>query len=121
MSASDRSNVSRRAILKGGVLATMGLTVGGTIFAAGKELPLITKAIPSTKEKLPVIGIGTTAFAVSHPAALSARHDVLKLLPELGGAVVDTPQAYGTSESVSGAAVAELGNRGKLFLATKTP
>ena len=77
MSASDRSNMSRRAILKGGVLATMGLTVGGTVFAADKELPLITKAIPSTKEKLPVIGIGTNAFGVSDPAELAARHDVL--------------------------------------------
>ena len=35
MSASDRSNVSRRALLKGGVLATMGLTVGGTVFTSG--------------------------------------------------------------------------------------
>ena len=121
MSASDRSNMSRRAVLKSGVLATMGLTVGGTVFAADKSLPLITKAIPSTKEKLPVIGIGTNAFGVTDPAELAARHDVLKKLPELGGSVVDTAQAYGTSESVIGAAVTELGNRGKLFIATKTP
>ena len=51
MSASDRSNVSRRAILKGGVLATMGLTVGGTVFAADKNLPLITKAIRQAAPK----------------------------------------------------------------------
>lgn len=121
MSVSDRMNLSRRAVLKGGVLATMGLTVSGGAFAADKALPLITKPIPSTKEPLPVIGIGTNAFGVSDPAELAARHDVLKRLPQLGGAVVDTAQAYGTSESVIGAAVAELGNRDKLFLATKTP
>lgn len=121
MSAWDGSNFSRRAVLKGGVLATMGLTVGGTAFAADKSLPLITKAIPSTKEKLPVIGIGTNAFGVSEAPELAARHDVLKRLPELGGSVVDTAQAYGTSESVIGSAVAQIGNRGKLFLATKTP
>jgi aryl-alcohol dehydrogenase-like predicted oxidoreductase len=121
MSASDGSNFSRRAVLKGGVLATMGLTVGGAVLAADKSLPLITKAIPSTREKLPVIGIGTNAFGVSEAAELAARHDVLKRLPELGGSVVDTAQAYGTSETVIGSAVAEIGNRSKLFLATKTP
>jgi aryl-alcohol dehydrogenase-like predicted oxidoreductase len=121
MSAFDRSDFSRRSVLKGGVLATVGLTVGGSVFAADRNLPLITKAIPSTKEKLPVIGIGTNAFGVSDPAELAARRDVLKRLPELGGTVVDTAQAYGTSEVVIGNAVAEIGNRSKLFLATKTP
>ncbi len=122
MSASDGSNFSRRAVLKGGVLATVGFTVGSnSVFAADQSLPLITKAIPSTKEKLPVIGIGTNAFGVSDPAELAARHDVLKHLPELGGAVVDTAQAYGTSEAVIGSALSEIGNRAKIFLATKTP
>jgi aryl-alcohol dehydrogenase-like predicted oxidoreductase len=121
MSAFDRSDFSRRSVLKGGVLATVGLTVGGSVFAADKNLPLITKAIPSTKEKLPVIGIGTNAYGVSDAAELAARRDVLKRLPELGGTVVDTAQAYGTSEVVIGNAVAEIGNRSKLFLATKTP
>jgi aryl-alcohol dehydrogenase-like predicted oxidoreductase len=121
MTAFDGSSFSRRAVLTGGVLATVGLTVGGSSFAAGKDLPLITKAIPSTKEKLPVIGIGTNAFGVSDPAELAARREVLKRLPELGGSVVDTAQAYGTSEAVIGSAVAEIGNRSKLFLATKTP
>src|SRR4051794_22864281 len=98
MSASDRSNYSRRVVLKSGVLATLGLGIGGRLFAADKPLPLITKAIPSTKEKLPVVGIGTNAFGVSDTAELAARADVLKTLPELGGSVVDTAQAYGTSE-----------------------
>ena len=119
--SSDRSNFSRRAVLKGGVMATVGLTIGRSAFAADKSLPLITKAIPSTKEKLPVIGIGTNAFGVSDAAEIAARHDVLKRLPELGGTVVDTAQAYGTSEVVIGNAVSEIGNRSKLFLATKTP
>src|SRR5262245_11284188 len=120
MSEADRYRFSRRAVLKTGVLATVGLTVGGgAAFAADKSLPLITKAIPSTKEKLPVIGIGTNAFGVTDPAELSARHDVIKQLPMLGGSVIDTAQAYGTSEVVIGNAIADLGNRSKLFLATK--
>jgi aryl-alcohol dehydrogenase-like predicted oxidoreductase len=123
MSASDRSIFSRRLVLKSGVLATVGLTVGRSALAADsdKSLPLITKAIPSTKEKLPVIGIGTNAFGVSSAEEIAARREVLKRLPELGGAVVDTAQAYGESESVIGAQLAELGLRSKIFLATKTP
>ncbi len=122
MSASDRSNLSRRAILQSGVLATVGLAVGHAALSADeKSLPLITKAIPSTKEKLPVIGVGTNAFGVSSPEEIAARHDVLKRLPELGGAVVDTAQAYGESEGVIGSQIAELGIRSKIFLATKTP
>jgi aryl-alcohol dehydrogenase-like predicted oxidoreductase len=122
MSASDRSNISRRLVLQSGVLATVGFAVSRTALGADeKSLPLITKAIPSTKEKLPVIGIGTNAFGVSAPEEIAARRDVLKRLPELGGSVVDTAQAYGESESVIGAQLAELGNRSKIFLATKTP
>ncbi len=123
MSASDRSNYSRRLVLKSGVFATVGLTVGRSALSADadKSLLLITKAIPSTKEKLPVIGVGTNAFGVSSAEEIAARRDVLKRLPELGGAVVDTAQVYGESEAVIGAQLAELGIRSKIFLATKTP
>ena len=123
MSASDGSNFSRRSLIKSGVYATVGLAVAraGVAAAADKSLPQITKAIPSTKEKVPVIGVGTNAFGVSAPDEVAARREVLAKLPELGGAIVDTAQAYGTSELVIGEQVAAIGNRSKLFLATKTP
>jgi aryl-alcohol dehydrogenase-like predicted oxidoreductase len=123
MSASDGSKYSRRSLIKSGVYATVGLAVarGAVTTAADKSLPQITKLIPSTKEKLPVIGVGTNAFGVSAPEDVAARREVLAKLPELGGAIVDTAQAYGTSEAVIGEQVASIGNRSKLFLATKTP
>lgn len=122
MSASDGSNFSRRSLIKSGVYATVGFAVARSgIAAAADSLPLITKTVPSTKEKLPVIGIGTNNFGVSAPDELASRRDVLAKLPELGGAIVDTAQAYGTSEAVIGEAVASIGNRSKLFIATKTP
>src|SRR4051812_46452779 len=113
MSASDGSNYSRRALIKSGVYATVGLAVAraGVAAAADKSLPLITKAIPSTSEKVPVIGVGTNAFGVNAPDEVAARREVLAKLPELGGAIVDTAQAYGTSEAVIGELVASLGNR----------
>jgi aryl-alcohol dehydrogenase-like predicted oxidoreductase len=123
MSASEGSNFSRRALIKSGVYATVGFAVAraGLAQAADQSLPLITKTVPSTKEKLPVIGIGTNNFGVSAPEELAARRDVIRMLPELGGAIIDTAQAYGTSEAVIGDAVAAIGNRSKLFIATKTP
>ena len=123
MSASEVSNFSRRSLIKSGVYATVGFAVAraGLATAADKSLPLITKTVPSTKEKLPVIGIGTNNFGVSAADELAARRDVIKMLPELGGAIIDTAQAYGTSEQVIGDAVAAIGNRSKLFIATKTP
>jgi aryl-alcohol dehydrogenase-like predicted oxidoreductase len=123
MSASEGSIFSRRALIKSGVYATVGFAAAsaGLVHGADKSLPLITKTVPSTQEKLPVIGIGTNNFGVSAPEELAARRDVLRMLPELGGSIVDTAQAYGRSEQVIGDAVAALGNRSKLFIATKTP
>jgi aryl-alcohol dehydrogenase-like predicted oxidoreductase len=123
MSASDGSAFSRRSLIKSGVYATVGFAVAraGIAAAADPNLPLITKTVPSTKEKLPVIGIGTNNFGVSAPEELAARRDVIRRLPELGGAIIDTAQAYGLSEAVIGDAMAAAGNRSKIFIATKTP
>jgi aryl-alcohol dehydrogenase-like predicted oxidoreductase len=84
-------------------------------------LPLITKAIPSTGEKLPVIGLGTNAYGVGTEEEIAARREVLKNMSALGGKVIDTARAYGESEAVIGRLLGELGNRERYFLATKTP
>jgi aryl-alcohol dehydrogenase-like predicted oxidoreductase len=115
---------SRRSIMKSGLGAGIGMTLGwqtGLAAQGEKALPLITKPIPSTGEKLPVVGIGTNAYSVTAPDELAARREVLQNLPELGGKVVDTARVYGQSEEVIGQIVAGLGNRDKLFIATKTP
>ena len=77
--------------------------------------------IPSSGEKLPVVGVGTNAYGVSAPEDIAARREVLKALSEVHGSVVDTARVYGESETVIGQLLADLGNRGKLFIATKTP
>lgn len=82
---------------------------------------VITKAIPSSGEELPAIGIGTARrFNVGDSEAERAPlREVLRLLPELGGTVVDTAPSYGAAETVIGDLMAELGNRDRIFLATK--
>ena len=69
-------------------------------------------------ERLPLIGLGTwQTFDVGADQSARARlREVLKLLRT---GVVDSSPMYGSSESVAGDLIAELGLRDKLFVATK--
>lgn len=101
--------------------------MSGTVAAAAAEaaakgnLAVITKAIPSTGELLPVVGLGTNQYSVTAPEEIAARREVLQNFPKLGAKVVDTARGYGESEVVIGNLLKELGNRDQIFLATKTP
>ena len=78
---------------------------------------MLTRPIPSSGEKLPVIGMGTwQTFDVADPAPLE---EVLKVFSELGGKLLDSSPMYGKSEQVAGDLIAKLGLRDKLFIATK--
>jgi diketogulonate reductase-like aldo/keto reductase len=82
---------------------------------------MLTRAIPSSGEQLPVIGMGTwQTFDVGDDRA--ARVPLRSVLDEfvvLGGSVVDSSPMYGTSEQVLGELAGELYLRPKLFVATK--
>lgn len=82
---------------------------------------LIRRAIPSTGEKLPVVGLGgaNTFSQVARGEDLSALREVMKALTDAGGTVFDTAPSYGNSEEAAGAIAAELGIGDKLFWATK--
>jgi aryl-alcohol dehydrogenase-like predicted oxidoreductase len=113
-----RIRITRRELLGLGALTGLGLARTAPS-AESSSVPLTTKAIPSSGERIPVVGLGTNAYGVSSAEALAARRDVLKRMAELGASVVDTAPAYGESESVLGGLIAELGIRERLFLATK--
>lgn len=124
MSSKRSGRLSRRLVVAGGLAGGVSLALGSRLaLAAAKasSLPLITKTIPSSGEKLPVVGIGTNQYSVTAPDEIATRRDVLENLPGLGGKVVDTAWRYGDSEIVIGNLVKQLGNRDKLFIATKTP
>src|SRR5438876_1173913 len=82
---------------------------------------LIPRPVPSTLEPLPVIGIGTwQTFDVGAGAAERAPlREVLKAFAAGGGRVLHSSPMYGSSESVAGDLIAELGLRERLFIATK--
>jgi diketogulonate reductase-like aldo/keto reductase len=87
------------------------------ILAAGLAL-YANRGFPQGTVKLPKIGLGTwQTFDVGNdPAARAPLREVLKLLD---GNVVDSSPMYGSSESVAGDLIAELGMRERLFIATK--
>jgi diketogulonate reductase-like aldo/keto reductase len=79
------------------------------------------RAIPSSGERIPAIGLGTwSTFDVdASPSARAPLEEVLARFAGRGGRVVDSSPMYGRSEEVAGALAAKLGLSGKLFLATK--
>jgi aryl-alcohol dehydrogenase-like predicted oxidoreductase len=89
--------------------------------AHGAEGPLATRPIPSSGERLPIVGIGTAVIFdyQDDPAKQVARRDVIRTLIAGGGRLIDTAAGYGSAEERLGEIVADLGVRDKLFLATK--
>jgi len=109
--------VSRRDAVKWGLLAGLaGAVVRGAGGAAAPPGAVITKSIPATGERLPVIGIGTNSFSES---ALAELRNVLARFSALGAMMIDTAASYGQSEQVIGKLLAELKLRDRVFLASK--
>src|SRR3954465_6076437 len=98
-----------------------GLLVPGTGRAEGEKDRGIQRAIPSSGEKLPAIGLGTwQVFDVgSGTAERQPLEAVLSRFVALGGRVVDSSPMYGRAEQVIGDIAAKLGLHSSLFLATK--
>jgi len=118
MSKRGSFNVSRREFIEAGVVAGIGTLLSPLTAAepTALSLPQITKAIPSTGERIAAIGIGTDSFRDQLRDEIRAE---LKRMSELGGSVIDTAAAYGDSEALIGQALDSLGTRDKMFIATK--
>ena len=82
---------------------------------------LMKRAIPSSGEMIPVVGLGTSATfsSVARSEDLTALKDVMKTMVDRGASVFDTAPSYGASEEVGGRIAAELGITNKIFWATK--
>jgi diketogulonate reductase-like aldo/keto reductase len=119
-----RDEISRRRAVKLIAGATTGLAfpIGASqLFSANESSLMLTRAIPSSGEKLPVIGVGTWQTFDVGPSETDRAplEKVLSLLVELGGRVIDSSPMYGRSEEVIGDLAVKLRLEGKLFLATK--
>jgi len=89
--------------------------------AFAQSSTILKRPIPRSGEPLPVVGVGTwQTFDVGAEAPERAElKEVLRLLVEGGGSVVDSSPMYGEAERVVGDLAAELRLRDKLFFATK--
>jgi aryl-alcohol dehydrogenase-like predicted oxidoreductase len=82
---------------------------------------MLSRPIPSTGQMLPVIGLGTwRGFDIGTAKAERAqRAEVLRVLFDHGGAVIDSSPMYGRAEAVTGDLLTELGLHERAFVATK--
>lgn len=118
------SSPSRREITHAAALASVGLALSPFVPAVAMDKPQltpITKPIPSTGERIPVIGTGGNQFGVETPEEMAELQEVLETMVTMGGSVVDTARGYGRSEEVLGDLLQRMGNRDRFFISTKTP
>jgi aryl-alcohol dehydrogenase-like predicted oxidoreductase len=115
----------RREVIKAG-LASMAVAPFAIAWAADKDkpkpppgAPLMTKPVPSTGERLAVVGLGTNNYSPTTPEERAARREVVAALTAAGAHVIDTAPAYRQSEEVLGELMSDIGNRKQVFLATK--
>jgi aryl-alcohol dehydrogenase-like predicted oxidoreductase len=110
--------LDRRAAIQLALASGLVTSLGGApaLFAADA---LLHRRIPSSGERLPVIGVGTNNYSPTTPEERAARRAVLERLTGSGLRVIDTAPLYRESERVIGELLAEIGNRPKVFLATK--
>jgi len=113
--------ITRRDWLGMTLGASAGLALHPDLLSALQQQALVTKAIPSTGERIPAVGLGSSAtFAsVARSEDQEALRGVLSTLVEGGGTLFDTAPGYGASEEVAGGIAQELGIGPRLFWATK--
>ena len=89
--------------------------------SSGKEKRMHRRPIPSTGALLPVIGCGTwqTFDVGTSNEERAPLAEVLRILFEAGGSVIDSSPMYGRSEAVVGDLLAQQKAHDKAFVATK--
>ena len=104
-------------------IAGLALVPGRAALAAAAAAAdgMQTRPVPSSGERLPVIGMGTAdSFNVGDsPAEREPLREVMRRFFAGGAALIDTAPSYDSAEGVIGDLLAELGLRPRAFIATK--
>jgi diketogulonate reductase-like aldo/keto reductase len=104
------------------VLGALGAAAAASVanLRAQPRTPL-TRAIPSSGERVPAVGLGTwITFNVGNDRpARDACAEVVRAFHAAGGRVIDSSPMYGSSQEVTGDALAKLGLARQVFAADK--
>ena len=116
-------DIDRRTLVSCSIAGTLGaaLALTTTPDLALAEAPMFTRRIPSTGEPMPVIELGTwQTFDIGNDRAeRDQRRQVLEVLFNAGGKMIDSSPMYGRAEAVVGTLLREMKARDKAFIATK--
>jgi aryl-alcohol dehydrogenase-like predicted oxidoreductase len=127
MNHSDPQSTTRRDAIKLGLLAGAGLAVGpraplfGHVPTLAQEF--ITRPIPGTGERIPVVGVGTNQWGAQTEEEIAPLREIVRTMTTGGARFIDTARIYGRgrAEEVIGQILRELDVRDDVFIATKVP
>src|SRR5512133_1010727 len=113
-----RTGLKRRALLL--QLLPLWGAAGALAQGAVAARPL-TRAIPSSGEQIPVVGLGSwiTFNVGSDPPARAQCVEVMRNFFAAGGRLIDSSPMYGSSQGVIGDALQKLGAQRRVFSADK--
>ncbi len=102
-------------------LSTLSAAALLPLHSAAQDRAAVTRAIPQSGERIPVIGMGTwLTFDVGDNAAERAqRRAVLQRFFAAGGGMIDSSPMYGRAERLLGELLPQVDHRNRLFSATK--
>src|SRR5688572_32328727 len=105
--------MKRRTLLQWSSLAAAGQAMA--------QPALLTRAIPSSGEAIPLVGLGTwITFNVGQdPPARAQCAQVMRAFFAAGGRLIDSSPMYGSSQGVVGEGLQKLGAAQQVFAADK--
>ena len=117
---SPHRTLTRRALL-GSSVAAGAVSILRPLTPAARPGPILTRPIPSTGERLPLVGLGSwITFNVGDDAvARDSCAEVLRAFFQEGGRLIDSSPMYGSSQEVIGYGLHKLGQPPQLVAADK--
>jgi diketogulonate reductase-like aldo/keto reductase len=112
--------ISRRTLLAS-IGAAGAASVLKPLTASAQRGSILTRAIPSSGERLPLVGLGSSiTFNVGDDvAARNSSAEVMRAFFRDGGRLIDSSPMYGSSQEVIGYGLRKLGGPKEVFSADK--
>lgn len=113
--------LTRRDWIRTTAATGAALSLSPGLLRALHRQELISRAIPSSGEEVPIIGLGSSATfrRVAGSGEVEPLGEVLRNFVDRGARVFDTAPSYGDSEEVAGELAGQMGFSERIFWATK--